>query len=54
MIDILKKIFFFLFKLILNIVSYLARKVWDEVLRLLIWGAMLILIYFCVYKYLLN
>jgi hypothetical protein len=48
------KLFFFLFNLILNIVSYLAHKVWDEVLRLLIWGAILILIYVGVYKYLLN
>ena len=40
------KIILFLIKLILNIISYLARKVWDEVLRLLIWGAILILIYF--------
>jgi len=54
MIDILKKIFFFLIRIILNIISYLARKVWDEVLRLLIWSAILILIYLFVYKYLLN
>jgi uncharacterized membrane protein HdeD (DUF308 family) len=51
---VFKKIIFFLFRIILNIISYLARKVWDEVLRLLIWGAILILIYLFVYKYLLN
>jgi hypothetical protein len=54
MTNIFLKIIYSFISILVKIITYLLKKVWDEVLRLLIWGAMLILIYFCVYKYLLN